>query len=61
MGGFLYGYDIGIISAALLYLNKTIHLSLQQESLIVGAVLGGGISPPWSPAFPPNSSAARRS
>ena len=43
MGGFLYGYDIGIIGAALLYLNKTIELSIQQESLIVGAVLGGGM------------------
>ncbi len=43
MGGFLYGYDIGIIGAALLYLNKTIDLTLQQESLIVGAVLGGGM------------------
>ena len=43
MGGFLYGYDIGIIGAALLYLHKTIDLTLQQESLIVGAVLGGGM------------------
>ena len=43
MGGFLYGYDIGIIGAALLYLNKTIDLTIQQESLIVGAVLGGGM------------------
>jgi len=43
MGGLLYGYDIGIIGAALLYINKTIQLSIQQESLIVGAVLGGGM------------------
>ena len=43
MGGFLYGYDIGIIGAALLYLDKTINLTLQQKSLIVGAVLGGGM------------------
>jgi SP family myo-inositol transporter-like MFS transporter 13 len=42
MGGFLYGYDIGIIGAALLYLNKTITLSVSQESLIVAAVLAGG-------------------
>jgi len=43
MGGLLYGYDIGIIGAALLFLNKTIDLTIQQESLIVGAVLGGGM------------------
>ena len=43
MGGLLYGYDIGIIGAALLYLGKTINLTLAQESLIVAAVTGGGM------------------
>jgi MFS transporter, SP family, solute carrier family 2 (myo-inositol transporter), member 13 len=41
LGGLIYGIDIGIITAAVLYLEKTISLSLQQESMIVAAVLGG--------------------
>ncbi|MEO7030036.1 MAG: MFS transporter [Acidobacteriaceae bacterium] len=43
MGGLLYGIDIGIISAALLYLGKTVSLTLGQTSLIVAAVLGGSM------------------
>ena len=41
MAGLLYGVDIGIVSAALLYVDKTISLSLSQTSWIVAAVLGG--------------------
>ena len=43
LGGLLYGIDVGIISAALLYLGKTISLSLAQTSAIVAAVLGGSM------------------
>ncbi len=43
LGGLLYGIDVGIIAAALLYLNKTINLSVQQTSVIVAAVLGGSM------------------
>lgn len=43
IGGLLYGADIGIIAAALLYVGKTIELTLQQTSLIVAAVLGGSM------------------
>jgi SP family myo-inositol transporter-like MFS transporter 13 len=42
-GGLLYGIDVGIISAALLYLGKTISLTLAQTSAIVAAVLGGSM------------------
>ncbi len=43
LGGLLYGIDVGIIAAALLYLNKTINLSVGQTSAIVAAVLGGSM------------------
>jgi MFS family permease len=43
LGGLLYGADIGIIAAALLYLGKTVELTLEQTSLIVAAVLGGSM------------------
>jgi len=44
MGGLLYGIDVGIITAALLYLDKTISLSIEQTSILVAAVLGGGMA-----------------
>ncbi|WP_252263404.1 MFS transporter [Paracidobacterium acidisoli] len=43
LGGLLYGIDVGIIAAALLYLSKTVNLNLAQTSLIVAAVLGGSM------------------
>ncbi len=43
LGGLLYGIDVGIIAAALLYLGKTISLSVEQTSIVVAAVLGGGM------------------
>ena len=42
-GGLLYGIDVGIIAAALLYLGKTISLTLEQTSILVAAVLGGSM------------------
>ncbi len=44
LGGLLYGIDVGIITAALLYLDKTINLSIEQTSILVAAVLGGGMA-----------------
>ena len=43
LGGLLYGIDVGIIAAALLYLSKTVNLSVGQTSIIVAAVLAGGM------------------
>jgi sugar porter (SP) family MFS transporter len=42
IGGVLYGYDIGVISGALLFMKGEIALTHNQLSLIVAAVLGGG-------------------
>jgi MFS family permease len=44
LGGLLYGIDVGIIAAALLYLVKTVNLTAQQTSFIVAAVLGGSMA-----------------
>lgn len=43
VGGILYGYDIGVISGALLFIDKVIPLSDTQIGVIVGAVLAGGL------------------
>jgi MFS family permease len=43
MGGLLYGIDVGIIAGALLYLEKTISLTVEQTGFIVAAVLGGSM------------------
>jgi MFS transporter, SP family, galactose:H+ symporter len=43
LGGILYGYDIGVISGALSFINKSIPLSSGETGIIVGAVLAGGL------------------
>jgi MFS transporter, SP family, solute carrier family 2 (myo-inositol transporter), member 13 len=43
LGGLLYGIDVGIIAAALLYLSKAVNLTVGQTSVIVAAVLGGSM------------------
>lgn len=43
VGGILYGYDMGVISGALLFIRNTIALNDEQIGLIVGAVLGGSL------------------
>lgn len=42
MGGLVYGYDIGIINAAMLYLQDDIPMSAAQLGWIGSAVFGGG-------------------
>lgn len=42
LGGLLYGFDIGIISGALVFMQESLGINSSQASLIVSAVLGGG-------------------
>lgn len=42
VGGMIYGYDLGIIAGALLFIHKSIPMSDMQSSFLVSAVLGGG-------------------
>jgi sugar porter (SP) family MFS transporter len=49
LGGFLFGYDTGIIGQALPYLSKQLHPSTVESSwivavLLIGAMVGAGIS-----------------
>lgn len=41
VSGLLYGIDVGIIAAALLYLDKTINLTIEETGWIVSAVFAG--------------------
>lgn len=42
MGGVLYGYDVGIINAAMLYIGKEITMTQNELAFIASAVFGGG-------------------
>lgn len=42
IGGILYGYDLGIIAGALLFIHQQIPMTDWQSSILVAAVLGGG-------------------
>src|SRR5699024_219106 len=41
LGGILFGYDIGIIADALLFLKPDLSLTAQQSSWLIAAVLWG--------------------
>lgn len=42
LGGMLYGFDIGVISGALVFMETDLSITATQSSLVVSAVLGGG-------------------
>ena len=43
LGGILYGFDMGIIAAALIYVRATFALSTQMEEVVVSVVLVGAM------------------
>lgn len=44
IGGFLFGYDTGIISGAQLYITKELHASQLEQQWLVGALLIGAVA-----------------
>ena len=44
LGGILYGFDMGIIAAALIYVRESFTLSTQMEEIVVSVVLVGAMS-----------------
>ena len=56
LGGLLFGYDTGVISGALLYIQDAFHLSTTMEGIVtsavlVGAVLGAAVGGPLTDRF----------
>ncbi|MGC2584213.1 MAG: MFS transporter, partial [Acidobacteriaceae bacterium] len=44
LGGVLYGYDMGVIAAALTFVHETFALSTRMEEFVVSVVLVGAMS-----------------
>jgi sugar porter (SP) family MFS transporter len=44
LGGFLFGYDTGVVSGALPYISKSLHIGTFGQSWVVGALLLGAVT-----------------
>ncbi|GAF38784.1 D-xylose proton-symporter XylT [Agrilactobacillus composti DSM 18527 = JCM 14202] len=56
LGGLLFGYDTGVISGAILFIEKQLHLNSWQQGFVVsavllGAILGAAVIGPMSDRF----------
>ncbi|MDO8107824.1 sugar porter family MFS transporter [Isoptericola sp. b441] len=51
VGGFLFGYDTGIISGAQLYITKSLTVSDSQKQWIVGSLLVGAVIGAWVSSY----------
>lgn len=43
LGGILYGYDMGIIAAALIFVRDSFHISIRMQEIVVSIVLVGAM------------------
>jgi MFS transporter, sugar porter (SP) family len=43
LGGILYGYDMGIIAAALIFVRDSFHITIQMQEIVVSIVLVGAM------------------
>jgi sugar porter (SP) family MFS transporter len=60
LGGLLFGYDTGVISGALLYLNQSFHLTSLSKEFAVSSVLVGAILGATSASWLSNAAGRRR-
>ena len=60
LGGLLYGVDVGVIAAALPYIERTSTFTQHEIGWIVGMALWGSLPSSTSPGSSPSGSDARR-
>ena len=60
LGGFLFGYDTGVISGALLYINKALHATKFEQQAFVGSLLIGAVVGAILSGFSADALARRR-
>ena len=60
LGGFLFGYDTGVISGALLYINKALHATEFEQQAFVGSLLIGAVVGAILSGFSADALARRR-
>ncbi len=60
LGGFLFGYDTGVISGALLYINHALHATKFEQQAFVGSLLIGAVVGAILSGFSADALARRR-
>ena len=60
LGGFLFGYDTGVISGALPFINKALHATKFEQQAFVGSLLIGAVVGAIMSGFSADALARRR-